>query len=274
MLESFAQRCRRDAWGTYVGDGRIVCRALGKYNVMVDANDVGLTPNLICDGFWEPNISAVFERYIEPGMTAVDIGANIGYFSLLMASRVGASGKVVAIEANPKLVELLRETIAMNALEVTIDLHNVAAAEKTGFVDFYIPADRNLNSCILLEEWRDRVDPAQVQRVPAMLPDDLLSPYGAIDWIKIDVEGAELLVWQGLEGTLHRNPGITVVLEYNAARSARAADLVPMIEAQGFPLRYIDADGAVRPADRAALLDQGTIEDWMLFLNRADDIEP
>lgn len=63
---------------------------------------------------------------------------------------------------------LLRETIAMNGLDATVTVHNVAAADRAGELDFYIIPDRNLNGCILLDEWRERVDPARLSRVRAV----------------------------------------------------------------------------------------------------------
>ncbi|MBN9070759.1 MAG: FkbM family methyltransferase, partial [Rhizobiales bacterium] len=167
MLDDFIARCRREARAIYLGEGRIACRALGRYDLIVDADDIGITPNIVCDGFWEPGISVLLERLLKPGMTAVDIGANVGYFSLLMASRVGANGRVVSIEANPAMAGLLRETVEMNGLEECVTVHNVAAADRAGELDFYIIPDRNLNGCILLDEWRERVDPARLSRVRA-----------------------------------------------------------------------------------------------------------
>jgi FkbM family methyltransferase len=274
MIDDFIARCRRGARATYLGEGRIACRALGRYDLVVDAGDIGMTPNIVCDGFWEPGISVVLERLLKPGMTAVDIGANVGYFSLLMASRVGPDGRVVSIEANPAMAALLRETIAINGLEAAVTMHNVAAADQAGELDFYIIPDRNLNGCILLDEWKGRVDPARLSRVRAATADDILADAGPIDLIKIDVEGAEHLVWKGLRRTLERNPEIVVVLEYNAARHSEAGPLAATIEADGFPLRFIAPDGSVAPVEREALLDPGSIADWMLFLKRGEVGQP
>ncbi len=270
MIDDFIARCRRGARATYLGESRIACRALNRYDLVVDADDIGMTPNIVCDGFWEPSISVVLERSLKPGMTAVDIGANVGYFSLLMASRVTPGGRVVSIEANPAMAGLLRETIAMNDLETTVALHNVAAADQAGELDFYIIPDRNLNSCILLDEWRGKVDPTRLSRVRAAAADDILADLGPIDLIKIDVEGAEHLVWKGLKRTLANNPGIVVVLEFNASRHSEAGALAATIEADGFPLRFIAGDGSIRAVGRDALLDPGSTEDWMLFLKRGE----
>lgn len=270
MIDEFMSRCRRQAWATYLGNGRIACRALGRYNLIVDANDIGMTPNIVCDGYWEPGISVVFENVLKPGMTAVDIGANVGYFTLLMASRVAPAGRVVSIEANPTLAELLGESIRMNGLEEMVTVHNTAVADRAREVDFYITPDRNLNGCIMQDEWRTAIDPKYLRKVDAVAPDDLLAGIGRVDIVKIDVEGAEHLVWKGLERTLADNRDIIVILEYNYARHSAAGELVLMVESQGFPLRFIDPAGAIRPVEREALFDAGNVDDWMLFLKRGE----
>jgi FkbM family methyltransferase len=267
MIGAFVERCRTAASATYLGDGRILCSALGRFRVVVDANDMGLTPNLACDGYWEPGVSVAMANALAPGMTAVDIGANVGYFSLLMVDRVGAAGKVIAVEANPALAELLRETIMLNRLQ-NLTLHNLAASNGEGHVEFYIAPGRNLNSCILLDEWRDRVDPAQVRRVQAVTADSLLASLDRVDLIKIDVEGAENMVLAGLERTIHRNPGLTIIVEYNFMRHSQSGSLVPMIEQHGFPFREIAEDGSINAVDRASLLDPSNFKDRMLFLRR------
>ena len=272
MIDAFIDRCRASASAIYCGEGRILATVLGRYRTFLDGADIGMTPNLACDGFWEPSISAVFERYVKPGMVTADIGANVGYYSLMMASQVGEAGKVIAVEASPVVAGLLADTIVINRLEKTITLHNVAAADKPGTLDFYLTPERNLNGCILLDEWRDKVDPAFVRKVPAMPVDDILDAEPRIDFIKVDVEGAEHLVWKGLARTLSRNPDIIVVLEYNFMRHSHAGDIVAMIEAAGFPLREIDADGAIRAVVRETLFDTAAVDDRMLFLKRGDSL--
>lgn len=268
QVEALAARCRREARASYLGDGRILCRALGRYHLLVDADDVGLTPNVVCDGYWEPGVTLALERSLGPGMVAVDIGANVGYFSLLMAGVVGPAGRVISIEANPALAALLRETVRMNRLEERIEVHDCAAADVAGELELHVPPGRNLNSCVVLEAWRERIEPAQVTRVRAVPPDDLLAGLPRVDVIKIDVEGAEHLVWSGLERTIAANPSLVIVLEFNFARHPRAGALLDRIQTLGFPLRFIDGDGTLRPVLPERLRDPGNLADWMLYLQR------
>lgn len=271
MIGAFVERCRSRASAVYCGNDRILCRALENHHIFLDARDIGITPNLVCDGFWEPGISVAMERHLRPGMTAVDIGANIGYFTLLMASKVGGDGQVVAIEPNPRIAGLLRETVAVNRLQSRVAVHNVAAADEDGELDFFIIPEHTLNACIVLDEWTERVSPSQVHKVPAAAADTILDAYPRVDFIKIDVEGGEHLVWKGLSRTLDRNPGISVILEYNYNRHSTAGSVVEMFERQGFIPRQIDLEGELKPVERASLFDETTLDDIMLFLNRGEE---
>lgn len=268
MIDQFVKRCRAATSAVYLGEGRIMCSVLGGPRMIVDAADIGISPNLACDGYWEPGISTAMSAALRPGMVAVDIGANLGYFTLLMAGRVGARGRVISVEANPALAGFLGETIAVNRLGRQVTLHNHAVSDRAGELDFFIFPDRNLNSGILLDEWRDRVLPENIHRVKAVTGDSLLSRLTRVDLIKIDVEGAEHMVWRGLRETLRRNPDITVMLEHNASRHTETGSLIEMIEEDGFRLREVGADGYVVDVAREALLDRQDVEDHMLFLRR------
>jgi hypothetical protein len=95
-------------------DDRVLCKVLGKYLMWVDALDQGLSPHLIFQGFWEMWITAAMARFVRRGTTVVDVGANVGYYTLLLADAVGPQGRVVAFEPNPPIAEKLRMTDANN----------------------------------------------------------------------------------------------------------------------------------------------------------------
>src|SRR5215510_2335958 len=92
----------------------ILCRVLGKYIVFVDPEDVGLTPHLCLNGFWESWVTIALARVMQRGWYCVDVGANQGYFTLLMADAVEASGRVLAVEPNPNLTERLNHSLEVN----------------------------------------------------------------------------------------------------------------------------------------------------------------
>ena len=89
-------------------DDSILCRVLGRYKMYVDCNDVGLAPHLMLDGYWEMHVTEAILRFVRSGMTVVDVGANQGYFTMLLADLVGPNGRVFAAEPNTHMMTLLR----------------------------------------------------------------------------------------------------------------------------------------------------------------------
>jgi len=142
-------------------------------------------------GQWEPNLTAFLKRRLGPGDTFIDVGANIGYFSLLASSIVGVTGNVVAIEASPSIFQQLGENVLRN-LATNIRAVNVAASDKYGEVDLYRGIDGNQGSTTL----SPALGTSREARVLAVPFDQILigSELTSARVIKIDIEGAELPV--------------------------------------------------------------------------------
>ena len=99
--------------------------------------DLSLAPWLMLDGVWEEAITAVFRSLVAPGMTVVEVGANVGYFTLLAAELVGPRGRVHAFEPDPELFELLRDNVEVNAFDHRVTLHRRAVADFHGEARFH-----------------------------------------------------------------------------------------------------------------------------------------
>lgn len=139
-------------------------------------------------GVWEPEVSAAFESAILPGETVVDIGANIGFFTLLAAHLTGPTGSVVAIEASPRIAGLLQANIDRNA-PLPVSVRNVAVSDRRGMVTLYEGPASNIGRTTILEQ--RGFDAAGT--VAALPIDEILSKAEArrTAFIKIDIEGAE-----------------------------------------------------------------------------------
>ena len=98
----------------YLGDHTSLCRVLGRYKMFVDTRDIGIASHLLLDGFWEMWVTEEMLRHVRQGMTVLDIGANLGYFSLLLADLTGPRGRVIAFEPNPLMSSLARRSIEVN----------------------------------------------------------------------------------------------------------------------------------------------------------------
>ena len=104
---------------------------VGGVELYCDAADAAVTPGLRSGGS-EPHLTKVFERYCRPGMTVVDVGANLGYYSLLASRLVGDSGRVVALEPNSENCRLLLSSLRLNG-STNVELLPVAADVASGW---------------------------------------------------------------------------------------------------------------------------------------------
>jgi FkbM family methyltransferase len=147
-------------------------------------------------GAIEENLSYWLLEQLQPGDIFVDVGAHIGYFSLLASGRVGASGGVVAIEASPANFEWLTQNIALNPGLQNIRAVNVAASDSQGTVSIYRGPEQSTGLTSILQR-RGNVFEAEVTCAPLV---QILTPseLRRTRLIKIDVEGAEFQVVAGL----------------------------------------------------------------------------
>jgi hypothetical protein len=91
----------------YLGDGLLLMRVLNRFRMYASATDMSVTPYLVTEGRWEPFMTELFTARLKPGMTVIDVGANIGYYTLLAAAGVGTRGRVHAFEPDVQSFEVL-----------------------------------------------------------------------------------------------------------------------------------------------------------------------
>jgi FkbM family methyltransferase len=261
MLEAVS---RQESRAVYLGEGTLLCRVLGKYLVYADAQETGITPHLCMDGYWESWITVRLARTLRPGLHCLDVGANHGYFTLIMADAVGQRGRVVPVEPTPRLAGLLRETLDVNGFPRVNVVQEAASRTDGERLQLVVPPHRSLNAHL-----SDVAGPSDaVFAVQTVTVDALTSEWPRVDLIKIDVEGAEEDVWQGMQRTIVQNPGLVVILEFNVDRYDDPRSFLQEIELAGFRLRYIDFDAEVKNVSIDQLLLRQVGQDWMLYLVR------
>jgi FkbM family methyltransferase len=257
--------CRRDASPVYLGDHIGLCRILGRYKFHVDTRDSGFGANILLDGYWELWLTQFMARSVARGAVVVDVGANYGYYSLLLGDLVGPAGHVYAIEPNPAAAALLRRSVALNGFAGRTTICEVAAgATDGGTATLFVPHGEPKNAAIVPDA--ALLPDGAAHDVPVTTLDSLLIAHPRIDFIKIDAEGAEQGIVAGLARTfqVHRPD---MVLEFNAARYADPAGFLGELTALYGPLRHVDFAGNAVAITTERVLTEQFGEDWLLFLS-------
>ncbi|MFF8945307.1 FkbM family methyltransferase [Streptomyces sp. NPDC014864] len=190
----------------------------------VDTSDV-IQRYLYLFGMWEPHLTHWMQERLSPGDTFIDIGANIGYFSVLASRQVGPRGQVVSIEASPRFHEMLRQNLRANEC-TNVRSVNTAVSDTAGVLTFYLEDAGNLGATTIVRPTRaaQQTFEMSAQSLPQILTEQEIR--GA-RLIKIDVEGAEAAVVRGLTSTLDRlRPDVELVIEVGPERLARQGDSV------------------------------------------------
>lgn len=263
--EALESAARTATQSVRLGDGELMCRVLSKYLMFVDPHDVGVTPRLCLDGFWESWITTAIARVVRPGFFCVDIGANHGYYTLLFADATGPEGRVLAVEPNPALAKLVALSVEVNGFDRRTRVVQKAVTDgTTRTVRLNVPTRRAACATICLPG--SATD--EVIAVEATSVDDLTATWPRVDLVKIDAEGAEDQIWRGMTRTLSRNPAVVVVLEFVASRYGDPAAFLRDIRAEGFELRVVEHDSRIEAVSETTLLTSGGVEGWTLFLHR------
>ncbi|HXQ58794.1 MAG TPA: FkbM family methyltransferase [Acidimicrobiales bacterium] len=243
----------------YFGDHTALVATRWGAKMLVDTRDAMVSPWLVLDGLWESHVTDWMQHTLQPGQVFVDVGANIGYFTLLGAMLVGPEGRCVGIEAHPRLAELLQRNVIINGLHGYVTTWHRAAWSEATELKLHMRGHFASNSSIgsIGPEALTRLgDTESIVEVEAVRLDDLLADLPRIDVLKIDVEGAEVHVVTGLARTLDANPGLTIMFEWSPAQITDVGDdpgtLVDLLISHGFRFRLLEAGLAA--IDRAGLL--------------------
>lgn len=161
-------------------------------------------------GVYEKAETRFFQSACRDGMTFLDVGANLGYYTALAARAVGPNGRVLAVEPDPDSFGYLEQTIAANAVG-NVEAFPVAASDAPAILPLYISTDnRGDNRLYASDEERPQVE-VKARPLDALLRDNKID---TVDLIKIDVQGYEPKVIAGLRETITASPNLTLLTEF------------------------------------------------------------
>jgi FkbM family methyltransferase len=248
LLSLLRARPRARGGWYYLGDGVGLALTHFGRKIFLPAADDGMTPEIILRGRWEPHVEAVLRRRLKPGMQAAEIGASIGFHTLVMAEQVGPRGHVHSFEPYPKVLPLLRRTIAANHFGRRITLHEAAILDRPGEVRF--AADPTQAGSAHLAIAAAAANYTESFAAPAMRLDDALADVPALDLLRMDAEGTEGLALRGATALIARSPRLVVVLEWSPIMLAPRGDVAALaawIAGLGFRARRIERSGRLTP---------------------------
>lgn len=238
-----------------IGEG-VVATEIDGFVVGIPAEEWRLVAYHVFRGLLEPGVTRRFCEAVEPGMIVVDVGANIGLYTLYGARLAGVSGRVHSFEPTPRMFSILRDNIQINGLLESgrVVLHPEAVTDKNGQARFAVYACNNGHNT-LFPDSRE----ARFIEVPTVTLDEALADEPRIDVIKVDAEGAEPGIWAGMTSILERNRTIRIFIEFAPPHLRRAgydpADFLNRIGASGFTVeRLADETGETVPTPTADLL--------------------
>ena len=256
------RRSRALVQTAFLGNQLTLCRVMGRYKLFVPTTDIGFGAHVIMDGVWEPWLTVFMASRIKAGMHVVDAGANHGYYTVLFADLVGPNGRVAAIEPNPPTARLLRQTITVNGFDSRVDVIEKALTAVDGeTLVFYAPGQEPKNARIVNADYAGQPETGTVEGAKL---DTIVAAWPRIDFMKVDVEGAEEAALSGGWGVLERDRP-ELLLEFNSLRCTDPAGLLDRLEALYGPARVLGFDSGLQAISRETLLSPDNNEDWLLY---------
>ena len=185
---------------------KLIVKEVQGSKMYLDLNDFGLSKHLYFFSIREPECTRIMKQYIKKGMTIVELGANIGYYALMEAAIMKNKGKVYAIEPSPQNFAMLQKNISLNSYEPIIESYNIAVSNKSGKDKLFMSKEHNL--CNMMES--NASDYVEVQTSTL---DDFLIDKKQPDIIRMDIEGFEYYVVDGMEKTLQNTKSCIMFIE-------------------------------------------------------------
>ena len=199
--------------------GDVVATEVDGFIVGLPAQEWRLVAYHVFRGVLEPGLLHLFKRLVRPGMTVIDVGANVGIFTLHAARLLDGRGSIFSFEPAPRTFRILEDNIRVNGFSDSgiVNLRRQAVSDHAGSARLAIyPRDCGHNTLFPDAPPEESVD------VEMVALDDALAGAGNIDVVKIDAEGAEPLILRGMGRIIAQNPGIRIFMEFAPSHLTRA----------------------------------------------------
>lgn len=244
-----------------VGDGLILAKL--KFDdilMVIEERDRLIGPRLIMNGIYEKGLTAYFRSIASEIETFVDVGANIGYYTVLFGKHLRRRGRVFAFEPDRMNFALLQRNAQINWIDKpNIVLECLAVSEASGAATIHRNVEKPGNTSLLAPTEDEKAFNAfEAYDVRTVSLDEYFRERETrIDLMKIDVEGHELAILKGARATIAANPNIRLVFEWDPARWERCGvvlgDVLEFLNEIGFAPATVSSRGAIEPISQADL---------------------
>lgn len=209
-----------------------------EHKMFLDPHD---SMRLAINEIYEPTETELLKKLIKKGDIVLDIGAHIGYYTLIMAKLVGKEGKVFAFEPEPSNYKILQKNVEINSYHNVV-LEKKAAADRNGIIDLYLSLDSSgMHRIYPSKHCKDKIQINSLKLDNYFQNSKFLNKIGLI---KIDVEGAEFNVLKGTIEILKNNKKIKLLLEFipDSIKECgnQPIELVEFLISHGFQISYIN----------------------------------
>ena len=229
--------------------------------------DSGFAGTLYREGVWEPDETAFLLVSLKEGMVFVDIGANVGYYTILASELVGRSGKVFAFEPDNRNFSLLDQNIKKNECGNVVAIQK-AVSDETGKLRLY-RSKSNFGDHRTYAAWGEASPPSRL--IEATSLDDFFSSGVRIDFLKMDIQGAEYAAFVGMKRVLQENHDIILLLEFTPVLLSEAGasplQFLQELRRSGFVI-YILLEHKLREASDTEILNIQTAREFNLVISR------
>ena len=223
-------------------------------------NDI--STELLYTGVHEPLSTAIFKRFVQEGNCVVDIGANVGYFTLMSALLVGESGRVYAFEPDNKNMEELLGNVELNHFK-NIRASEVALSDYNGRSKFYLSSRESARHSLIETKEHDFYTMVDIKKLDEVIPENI-----PVHFLKSDTEGNELSVLKGAKETIKRNQGIKILVEVNV--EALTAQKVTVTDLWNYLSWDLDMKNIYLVDDYKKKIFKSTLRQLLVYLKRGN----
>lgn len=222
----------------------------GKFKMVLDKTDTDISKQVEKFGWYSDEAfeTSLFEKYLKKGMTVLDLGGNIGFYTILARSIVGPKGKVFSFEPFPDNTNLIRASIKENSF-TNVTVVEAAVSDRIGKDTLHLSPDACSEHSLLDLDFQYNLEPQQNEiEVQTLTVDDYLEKNVGdfkVDFIKMDIEGSESRAIKGMQKVLEKNKHLILMTEFwpNGFKEDNRdpRDFLEMLDKLNFKIYNIDS---------------------------------